>query len=287
MRFILLLWGFLLPGFHIVYADLRERLDELDRIVDARGEYMNRKEARIDSLKSLLPHAGLERQFDIHLDIYREYSTYRSDSAWVYVKKNMALAEKMGSGRYVDEMVIAHSFLLSMVGMYQESLDNLAGVNRELLNGELLLEYYKVSEWTYYVAAEYTNDFTYSPRYRQLEYAYRDSIIDALPSGSPLLDYYQGKRYIHERDYARAEELLLGLFPSLRVDTRLYAVVTYDLSTIYRTRGNWEEFERFLILAAISDQVCPLKENLAMQELSIYLYSRHPKELDRAYRNNQ
>lgn len=45
-----------------------------------------------------------------------------------------------------------------------------------------------------------------------------------------------------------------------------------------------ELYERFLVLAAISDQVCPLKENLAMQELAIYLYSHKPEEIDRAYR---
>ncbi len=44
-----------------------------------------------------------------------------------------------------------------------------------------------------------------------------------------------------------------------------------------------EKYEEFLILAAISDQVCPLKENLAMQELALYLFSNKPDDLDRAW----
>ena len=36
-------------------------------------------------------------------------------------------------------------------------------------------------------------------------------------------------------------------------------------------------YEKYLVEAAISDQICPLKENLALQELSTYLYNKDAK----------
>ena len=45
-----------------------------------------------------------------------------------------------------------------------------------------------------------------------------------------------------------------------------------------------DKYEEFLILATISDQMNPLKENLAGQELALYLFQNKPEDLDRAYR---
>ena len=41
-------------------------------------------------------------------------------------------------------------------------------------------------------------------------------------------------------------------------------------------------YEKYLVQAAISDQVCPLKENLALQELSTYLYNKDASYAKRA-----
>lgn len=56
------------------------------------------------------------------------------------------------------------------------------------------------------------------------------------------------------------------------VNVRLYAMVTYGLALVYSKLGDWNEYEHYLIKAAISDQVCPLKENLALQELALYIF---------------
>jgi len=277
---------FFLLGAIIAFSNERDSLlKALDDVVKSRPYYMEVKENRMDSLRSMLvPGLSLEDRYLINDQIYREYSTYRCDSAMRYVFDNMALANKINRQRYKDEAAINLSMLLSTTGMYLESIDNLKKIDRQQLDSSLLTDYYYISEWTYYAAGEYTNDSLYAPRYQYLEGLYRDSVFSVLPAGTERHNYTKGKKLLHEGKLVDALDVYLKTLPNMKVDTRLYAIITYDIANIYKQFGNNDMYEKFLILASMSDQVCPLKENLAMQELSLYLFQHKPEDLDRAYR---
>lgn len=267
-------------------ADERDDLlKELDRKVEQRQYYMDIKENRIDSLRKLLhPGQFAPERYSINNMIYNEYNTYHCDSAMRYVFHNRELADSMDIQKYKDEVMIHLSMLLSTTGMFRESIDNLKGIDRAKLDNSLLDDYYSVSEWTYYAAGEYTNDSLYAPQYRQMELLYMDSVLSVLPENTIRSVYYKGKKMVREGKLEEALAIFQKLYPTLPVNTRLYAIVTFDIAFIYKRFGNMDLYEQFLILAAISDLVCPLKENLAMQELAIYLYQNKPADLDRAYR---
>lgn len=259
-------------------------LEELDQKVKDRQYYMDIKEARIDSLRRLLnPQLSDEQRYLINYEIYKEYNTYRSDSAMRYVRQNAELADRMNSAKYKDLATINLSMLLSTTGLYLESIQNLEKINRARLDSTLLYEYYSVAEWTYHTAGEYSNDNLYAPRYYQLEGVYRDSVYAVTTPGSIENEYYRGKCLMLNGQYAAALNIFTDLYKRLGVNTRLYAIITFTIATIYQRFGNEKLYEEFLILAAISDQVCPLKENLAMQELSLYLFQNKRDDLDRAY----
>ena len=63
-----------------------------------------------------------------------------------------------------------------------------------------------------------------------------------------------------------------------KINTRVYASASYGLAGIYKLQGNERQYEQWLIRAAISDQVNPLKENLALQQLAMHLFNK-----DRSY----
>lgn len=265
-------------------ATTHDLLSELDRMVDNRSYYMDRKENRIDSLRVLLqPELSLDNEFAINHKIYEEYNTYKADSAMRYVLRNKEIAGQLNNPVYKDASTIALSFLLSTAGIFHESIDNLNRIDRQNLDQSLLLEYYTVSEWTYYTAGAYTDDELFAPIYWKTETLYRDSVFSLLPQGSDQYVYYISKKLNHEGKPAEALPVLLELFPRLAMDTRLYAIVTFEIAFLYKAMGDMDMHEKYLALAAISDQVCPLKENLAMQELALFLYTHKPEELDRAY----
>jgi len=279
MSIVLLFFVFSAFGY-----DRKELLEELDHKVTERKYYMDIKEKRIDSLRILLtPQLSAEERYFINNQIYNEYNTYRCDSAMRYVFYNKKLAEELNIQKYKDEATINMSMLLSTTGLYLESIDNLKKIDRQNLDSSLVYHYYSIAEWTYCTAGEYSNDSLYTPRYHALEGVYRDSIFSILPPGTIDYDYYKGKKMMHEGQYVEALDIFTRLYQKLPVNTRLYAIITFSIAEIYHKFGNEDMYEKFLILASISDQVCPLKENLAMQELSLYLFQNKPDDLERAY----
>ena len=68
------------------------------------------------------------------------------------------------------------------------------------------------------------------------------------------------------------------------VNSRVHASAAYCIARYYREIGKTLLYEKYIIEAAISDMVCPLKENLALQEFSTYLYKKDAKYADHAAR---
>lgn len=285
MKKLIFIFLFLCPAIFCHATDRDDLLKELDERIGQRQFFMDRKESRIDSLRSLLnADISPDERFNLNHQIYEEYSTYRCDSAMRYVFYNRDIADRLNIQEYKDKTAIALSMLLSTTGMYRESLENLNNINQSTLDNSLLPDYYSVAEWAYYAASQYTNDSLYAPRYIHMESLYRDSVFQTLTPGTERFDYYRGKILLHENKLEEALKIFLDTYPSMRVDTRLYAIITFDIATIYGRFGNMDKYEEFLILATISDQMNPLKENLAGQELSLYLFQNKADDLDRAYR---
>ncbi|MDR1593700.1 MAG: DUF6377 domain-containing protein [Prevotellaceae bacterium] len=282
-----IIFGILLGllGVNPCLADEREDLlRELDRKVKERPLYMKRKEVRIDSLKRLLfTELLLEEQYRVNNLIYDEYYTYRYDSAMIYVARNKTIAEKLNIQKYKDETNLHLSVLLSTTGLFREAIENLHNVQRSQIDSSLLDLYYTTCEWAYCCAAEMTVGASYSSLYREKEYLYSDSVFALLKEGSFRYNYFKSKTLMTRGKMEEALQILLATYPSMPVNIRLYAMITNDIATIYNKFGNERSAEKFLILSAISDIECSLKENMAGQTLALYLFNHYPKDLDRAY----
>lgn len=58
------------------------------------------------------------------------------------------------------------------------------------------------------------------------------------------------------------------------LNSRVHASSAYCIARYYYDTDQKDLYEKYIVEAAISDQICPLKENLALQELSTYLYNK-------------
>lgn len=65
---------------------------------------------------------------------------------------------------------------------------------------------------------------------------------------------------------------------------RTITQITCGLAFAHNRQGHLEEYERYLILSAISDNICPLKENLSLQELALLIFRQKPEWIERANR---
>ncbi|MBB4037398.1 hypothetical protein GGR21_003315 [Dysgonomonas hofstadii] len=256
----------------------------LDQEIGKRDEYMNIKESKIDSLRKLIKKdIPLGEEYRINKQIFEEYHTYKYDSAMYYIARNKEIADFMENNKYKDEVRISQSQLLSTAGLINESITNISQLDRSKLDNSLLLIYYETMESIYYTAKNYSNDSIYTPQYEKIERAYIDSVYSLLPEGSINQIYYSGYKRLVNNQLEEAKEILLNLLENLPENVRLYAIICSNLATINRLQDNNRDYEKYLILAAISDQICALKENSAMQRLAIFLSQNKPEELTRAY----
>jgi hypothetical protein len=259
-------------------------LRALDAELKNRGNYMKTKENRIDSLKHLFSDTmSVRSKFLLYGQIYDEYATYRFDSAMNYVMKKEKLALRLDDDYYRLDADLDYISLLSTAGLIKEAMDKLESIDRSKITADLLLKYYETSEWAYQKARIYVNDSVFFPEYFDINMAYVDSVYMHLPVNSLRYKTYEGYILKTNSEYAKAEKVLLEVYRQLEVSTRLYAIVTYYLASLYKITENNEKFEEFIIKSAISDQVCALKENLSLQTLAFYLYQEKPDEVERAY----
>ena len=236
-------------GVSSVFAsdDTRKLYDELDALLLRRDEFCRAKEARIDSIKNLKDemnsYSGL---FGLYNDVFLEYYTYRSDSAFYYLSLAEKMAVRTSVEKYIDMCKINRSLLLATTGYFSQSLEVLNEIERDRLDPSLMFDYYSAYEWVYSVWSEYSADDTFAVDFRNKEMLYNDSILQVLEPTSKEFMYWSGVAFA------------------------------------YKKQGNMKDYEKSLIMSAISDITCPLKENLSMQELAMFLYQSPEPDLVRA-----
>lgn len=272
-------------GVSSVFAsdDTRKLYDELDALLLRRDEFCRAKEARIDSIKNLKDGVnGYSRLFGLYNDVFLEYYTYRSDSAFYYLSLAEEMAVRSSVEKYIDMCKINRSLLLATTGYFSQSLDVLREIDRDRLDTSLMFDYYSAYEWVYSVWSEYSADDAFAVDFRNKEMLYNDSMLQVLEPTSKEFMYWSGELNARKGNQYEAQKFYEKALEGLRVDTRLYACVTCGLAFAYKKQGNMKDYEKSLIMSAISDITCPLKENLSMQELAMFLYQSPEPDLVRA-----
>ena len=274
-------------GVSSVFAadDTGKLYAELDALLLRRDDFCRAKEVRIDSIKSLKKgvnsYSGL---FGLYNDVFLEYYTYRSDSAFHYLSLAEDIAVRLSVEKYIDKCKINRSLLLATTGYFSQSLGVLKEIDRDRLDSSLLFDYYSAFEWVYSVWSEYSADDAFAVDFRNKEMLYNDSMLQVLEPTSNEFMYWSGELNARKGNQYEAQTFYEKALKDLKVDTRLYACVTCGLAFAHKRQGNMKDYEKYLIMSAISDITCPLKENLSMQELAMLLYQNPEPDLVRANR---
>ncbi|MDR1876400.1 MAG: DUF6377 domain-containing protein [Flavobacteriaceae bacterium] len=258
-------------------------LNDLDEAIENRQMYVLKKEIKIDSLKKLIDiNSSLEEKYSIQKEIYNEYKFFNGDSAMAYAYKNKRIADLANNQKYQDETDIQLSIVFSTAGLIKESMENLKNINRHRLDPSLFREYYIANEWVNRISAEFINDALFSPEYKRLELAYKDSIRLTWSKNSTENEWYRASILFEKGRYDDAERTLQALLPRISETSRRFAIINCDLASIYKKKDNGKLYEKHLILSAIADLKCAIKENISLRELAFFLYKHNPKELERA-----
>lgn len=260
--------------------DEDELLHRLDQYIARRDEFSSKKEKKLMRMKKKLNlTSGKRERLNLYNQIYREYYTYRYDSAMVYAKRGLQLAEQLHDDYYINLNKINRAAVLSTGGFYSQAEDLLLSLKPEDISPKLMQYYYYTLTWVYNYWGAFCERSEFKEEMQDKKRLYLAKTLEYMGNKQSALYYYLSG----ELEYLqhRTDKKVLGWYQKALaaspVDSRVHASAAYCIARYYQDNEQMDIYEKYLVQAAISDQVCPLKENLALQELSTYLYNKDAK----------
>ncbi len=263
-------------------ADLEdedELLHRLDQYIARRDEFSSKKEKKLIRMKKKLNLTSGKRELSLYNQIYREYYTYRYDSAMVYANRGLQLAEQLHDDYFINLNKINRAAVLSTGGFYSQAEDLLLSLKSEDISPKLTQYYYYTLTWVYNYWGAFCERSEFKEEMQDKKRLYLAKTLEYVGNKHSALYYYLSG----ELEYLlhRTDKKVLGWYQKALaaspIDSRVHASAAYCIARYYQDNGQMDIYEKYLVKAAISDQICPLKENLALQELSTYLYNKDAK----------
>ena len=260
-------------------------LQKLDSVIEASETIVAEKNKKIATLKQM---AAKENNTALLLERYRElseeYYVFKFDSAKVYVEKGLALAKKVQNSRYIVTNTIMKAKLLSIGGLYSEAINTLNTIEQDSLGEQNMTFDYNIAYSTIYSYwADYCNDDTYSPIYRERSNAYLKTAIANIDKNNAAYDYYMGEYHVYiDKDDDKALKHYFRTLEKNGMTSRVYAMASFAIANNYSAHENMEKYEEYLIKASICDILCCTKENLAIQDLAMHLFKQDNENIERA-----
>ena len=266
-----------------VYAKPQNDLASLDSVLSIRDTFLKNKKRRIDSIKSRIPvNAPIMDKLKGYDRLYEEYLTLSFDSAMKYINLAEKLVSDTGDYDLNAKVKIHKSMSYATSGHFSQAIDELKKIQSSCLSDTLLEKYYQAYQWTYGLWAEYSQDKTFAPIYYRNSKTYLDSLIQVTPRNTSLYNYrIAEKALMFNHDFETAKKNYLKVVDKEPKNSRLYSQSAFALAQAYNNLQDRANYRKWLINAAISDQMIPLKENLALQDVAI-LIKNEDGDLERA-----
>lgn len=282
MRFLFLLVALGISNALYADADLKILADSLRRMIDKKPVFVQKKEARIQRIKSKLKtlNVTLEQEYKINVELYNEYKKFVVDSAIHYADRNLEIASKLNKTYQKYESSLHLSLLYSMCGRYRDAELLLETIKATELPQALLPVYYETYSrfWEYYSISATSN------RYGKQRAAYQDSLLAFLDHNS--FDYKLSRAYYYgSRDSVRAKEILHDLLETEEVGSPNYAMITHSCAALAGYLKKPDEVKKYYMMSAIADIQNATRETASLQALALIFYGE--KKLADAFKFTQ
>jgi hypothetical protein len=132
--------------------------------------YDQEKDKRISRLRFRLAHTditNLKRQYDLCLNIFEEYRSFKFDSAFAYARRMVDLSGRFQQKDHLIRSKMMLGSILSQSGFYKEAFEVVRGINVSKLSDTLKTDYLILRARLHAGIAEYDNDAYFSPNYRR------------------------------------------------------------------------------------------------------------------------
>ena len=255
----------------------------LDKVISDRDRYLAEKKSELASLHAAYDSATDDYgRFQALKNLYDNYYSFNTDSAYSQSVRQKAIAEKLGDKNLLTLARMNHASILSATGMYYETVCLADSIRRDGVPDYLLPYYYHIRRTVYGRLADSATYPYGKEKYDSLTQVYRDSIMAVNPPGSlphviTRADCMNVSGNPHE-----AVALMEDYMSSNDLSEHDKAICAWTLAESYLIIGEKEKRKESLIISSIADMKASVREYISLRELALLLYEEG--DYDRAYK---
>ena len=268
-----------------VKGDNNQLYKQLDAALAQRAHYIELKEKSLNDIKQGAKYVtSNEDKLKLYEQLANDYKAYEYDSAMTYVNKGLLLAQKSNNILFNKRFRLSQTRLLITRGFYAEAKEILQKIApKEDSHNYQFLYYYTLYE-LYNNWAAYCENNEFSKNYNQKKMEYLKKAIELSPKKDAFYYYLMGELYYFSNhpNNNRTIQYYKKALNMEKGNSRLHAMTAFALSEIYQKANNLELMEHYLLVAAISDITSATKENVALQDIALFIYKHKTRSLNKA-----
>ena len=268
-----------------IKGDNNQLYKQLDAALAQRAHYVELKEKSLNEIKQGAKYVtSNEDKLKLYEQLANEYKAYEYDSAMTYVNKGLILAQKSNNIFFNKRFLLSQTRLLITRGFYAEAKENLQKIEPKEEPRDYQFLYYYTMYGLYNNWSTYCENNEFSKNYDLKKVEYLKKAIELSPKKDAFYYYLMGELYYfsnHPNNNKTIQYYKKALSME-KTNSRLHAMTAFALSEIYQKANNLELMEHYLLVAAISDVTSATKENVALQDIALFIYKHKTRSLNKA-----
>ena len=268
-----------------VKGDNNQLYKQLDAALAQRAHYVELKEKSLNEIKQGAKYVtSNEDKLKLYEQLANEYKAYEYDSAMTYVNKGLILAQKSNNIFFNKRFQLSQTRLLITRGFYAEAKEILQKIEPKEEPRDYQFLYYYTMYGLYNNWSTYCESNEFSKNYDLKKVEYLKKAIELSPKKDAFYYYLMGELYYfsnHPNNNKTIQYYKKALSME-KANSRLHAMTAFALSEVYQKANNLELMEHYLLVAAISDITSATKENVALQDIALFIYKHKTRSLKKA-----
>ena len=268
-----------------IKGDNNQLYKQLDAALTQRAHYVELKEKSLNEIKQGAKYVtSNEDKLKLYEQLANKYKAYEYDSAMTYVNKGLILAQKNNNILFNKRFQLSQTRLLITRGFYAEAKEILQKIEPQEDSHDYQFLYYYTLYELYNNWSTYCENNEFSKIYDQQKVEYLKKTLELSSKKDAFYYYLLGELYYYS-NHSNNNKTIQYYKKALSMekpDSRLHAMTAFALSEVYKKSNNQELMEHYLLVAAISDITSATKENVALQDIALFIYKHKTRSLNKA-----
>lgn len=267
----------------ISHKDLEAALNKVDHELSLREGYVANRKRFIERLKRDMDTVARgEVSLKKILAVGEAYEGFNTDSAVRYFTVLHEESRRQGLDSLAAVGALKAAAILPLNGTMVPALALFASVDTTGFSREQMVLYHNSGRSMYGFLADLRGQQQYANlHFADKAHEHQGQLIRYLRKDSPMYLLQSGGYYFTQGELAKAWSYTSQLMRIIPRDSRLFAYAAYQMSTIARAEGNYDEEIYYLALSATADLKAAVQEISSLQTLGQRLYDQG--DVERAY----